>query len=63
MLLRLLTHIQKLNGGNQVMTDIYDRALDNAIVRAVAEGRSDDDEYVDKLADEELEKLMENSYG
>ncbi len=63
MLLRLLIHIQKLNGGNQVMTDIYDRALDNAIVKAVAEGRSDDDEYVDKLADEELEKLMENSYG
>jgi len=44
-------------------TDIYDRALDNAIVRAVSEGRSDDDKYVDKLASEELEKLMENSYG
>ena len=46
-----------------MMTNIYDQALDNAIVRAVAEGRSDDDEYVDKLASEELEKLMENSYG
>ena len=47
----------------KMMANIYDQALDNAIVRAVAEGRSDDDEYVDKLADEELEKLMENSYG
>jgi len=47
----------------KMTTDIYDKALDNAIVKAVAEGRSDDDEYVDKLADEELEKLMENSYG
>jgi hypothetical protein len=47
----------------KMMTNIYDQALDNAIIRAVAEGRSDDDEYVDKLADEELEKLMENSYG
>lgn len=47
----------------KMMTNIYDQALDNAIVKAVAEGRSDDDEYVDKLASEELEKLMENSYG
>ena len=47
----------------KMITNIYDQALDNAIVRAVAEGRSDDDEYVDKLASEELEKLMENSYG
>ena len=47
----------------KMMTNIYDQALDNAIIRAVDEGRSDDDEYVDKLADEELEKLMENSYG